>query len=988
MINDLETIGANVDDVINAGQSYLVDDPSALHELSLNNNISLKIISQNIRSVTKNLDDFGTFISRSKLEFDLIILSECWLQGCGSIPSLDQYCTFSTSRHINQNSGVIVYIRDNINDASAFEPDLDDADCLVVRIGKNHVFICVYRSPSFASTVNFLSSLDKLLISLKHVPNVYILGDINIDICINTVDNRSDEYLDLLALHGLLTSHVFPTRQDKCIDHCIIKSKTKVITAICKSSVTDHRCLYLAISSGSNQQISRAQNWMKIINYEKVVKLISDRNWEDILNLHDANETTENLVGIISNVIKSCTKSRPVPNRKLTLQPWVTPGLLRCMRFRDTLHQRHKKSPDDKPLELTYKRYRNHCNNILHNLKNAYDRAELHDANHDIKKTWKVIKRVCGYNTTNKKDNLDELIKLKSTPQDSTDHINDYFVNIGENLAATILQKLNLSQDELVQRFKPTDSQLHSFMLLETNLIEVNNIISSLKNTSSTGWDGISSLLLKKCIGILGPPITHLCNLCLTSGVFPTLLKESIVIPIFKSGDRDGITNYRPISLLSTLAKILEKLINTRLVNYLEANNLLAGNQYGFRAKKSTVDAIGNLVTQVADNLDKKQKCIGVFLDLAKAFDTVSVPLLLRKLESFGVRGVPLNLFKDYLSGRSQAVKMGDTFSSKKPISFGVPQGSVLGPTLFLIYINNLCQTTLTNAKITTFADDTVIVFNGSTWEDARMAAENGMRLIINWLNNNLLTLNLSKTKYVTFSIYKNSQPSTDFTLKAHTCSVDTNKNCDCYTLSATDSIKYLGITIDKNLNWKIQIDTLKSRIRKLIHIFKRIRQLRDETTNRTVYLTLCQSILTYGIQAWGGASKTSLIKLERSQRTILKVLNFKPFKYPTVDLYKETKVLTVRQLYIKLILLRQHAYPGRTDNLSDRRAHEVYKVPTCRTSFAHGFANFLGPLLYNRINKVIPLRQKSRFACRRALDEYLCQFDYEGTEKLLLLMK
>lgn len=320
-------------------------------------------------------------------------------------------------------------------------------------------------------------------------------------------------------------------------------------------------------------------------------------------------------------------------------------------------------------------------------------------------------------------------------------------------------------------------------MLLDTDVIEINKIVTSLKNTSSSGWDGITSIFLKKCLSVLVEPIMFICNTCLSTGVFPKVLKDSIVLPIFKTGEREKVTNYRPISLLPTLSKILEKVLNNRLVNFLEKHNLLSGNQFGFRSKRSTFDAIESLVTEITNNIDKQFKCVGVFLDLAKAFDTVSIPLLLCKLESIGIRGTPLELFRDYLSDRTQSVKIGDTLSSKQSLDFGVPQGSVLGPTLFLVYINSLCDSLIPNAKIITFADDTAIIFKGKTWNEVRESAENGMRIVIDWLNNNLLTLNLDKTKYIPFSIYKNSQPKSNFSIKAHSCSLVDSANCNCYSL-------------------------------------------------------------------------------------------------------------------------------------------------------------------------------------------------------------
>ncbi|CAG9112155.1 unnamed protein product [Plutella xylostella] len=334
-----------------------------------------------------------------------------------------------------------------------------------------------------------------------------------------------------------------------------------------------------------------------------------------------------------------------------------------------------------------------------------------------------------------------ELLHL-NTKIDSVDHVNDYFASVGKRLAEKITSGHGDIDKAIKQNINSIPILSNTFVLSETDNREVEITLKLLKDDCAVGWDSIPAKVLKSSSNVLVPLMTHICNLSFRSGIFPESFKIAIIHPIHKGGNMDSVNNYRPISVLPAMSKILEKLINARLIKFFAKYNILSDNQYGFRMNRSTQDAILNLTDTVVRKLDSNCKCIGIFLDLAKAFDTVSIPTLLDKLERVGFRDGSLKLFNSYLTNRQQMVRIGDHSSTLKTVNFGVPQGSILGPSLFLVYINDLCNLNISKGSIISFADDTTLIFHGESWEDVARTAENGLKAVTEWLRSNLLTLN------------------------------------------------------------------------------------------------------------------------------------------------------------------------------------------------------------------------------------------------------
>lgn len=946
---------------------------------------SLVVFTQNIRSINCNFNGLELLLTRLNLHCDVLVLTESWLSCTTSIPNLPGYRSAATKNNVKQNDGVVILYKEHLR-FKIVEPEFSEGNCLIATIKNKIAIVAIYRSPSFSNIDTFLKSLDDVLTNYSSFDNIIVIGDINIAINIDKIDLQGERYLNLAASHGLLPAHTLTTRPDSktCIDHILLKTKSTCSTIVPIATLTDHYPVLLHMKFKKTQQF--AITTIKKIDEDGLKEEISKIDFTVVYESQDPNISLMYITHCLQAAINNNTKVITLSRRKKIIKPWITQGLLRCMRNRDKLHKKLKLSPDNATLKLTYTRYRNHCNTILKKVKRTYEKNLVKSVQNDNKKLWKVIKDVTN---TNKNTSCStELLSLADDPKHSLNKVNSHFVDVGRSLADKIRQNKSNILDTNVDTNSDVPHQLNSFVLEDTDEFEVDHLIINLKTDSSTGYDGISSKFLKIHKNILVTPLTFVFNSCLQNGIFPKSLKKSEVCPIYKGGDRDCITNYRPISILPALSKILERIINVRLTRYLESKNLLSPNQYGFRNGKSTEQAVNKLTSYISDKLDGKTKCLTIFLDLAKAFDTISVSVLLAKLERLGIRGTQLKLFESYLTDRYQCVRVGNVTSTDLPVTHGVPQGSILGPTLFLVYINDLTNLKLTKGEIVSFADDTALLFSAVNWRDVFDAAQSGFNTVRKWLNDNVLTLNIDKTKYICFSIRPDLDIDHTYAIIPHECTP--HGNCSCSKIERVESTKYLGVTIDRNLNFKEHIRILTGRVRRLIYIFKNIRHIVDPPILKRIYFALCQSLITYCISVWGGAPKTTLKSIEVAQRAILKVSTFKPILFSTAALYQLCGVLTVRQLFILKIILMQHSqiiYDPQM--LNKRRNYTVFKKHrTSNTKFVTKFSNSLGPFIYNKLNKVLNIYPLNTDCCRRKVLEYLQSLTYDETEQLLTVLR
>ena len=421
---------------------------------------------------------------------------------------------------------------------------------------------------------------------------------------------------------------------------------------------------------------------------------------------------------------------------------------------------------------------------------------------------------------------------------------------------------------------------------------EVIKIVFALKN-GAPGYDDIDSKSLKSIVHLIACPLTYVFNLSLSNGVFPMEMKISNVVPLFKGGDEMLFTNYRPVSLLITLSKVLERVMYNRLINFLNEFKLLFEYQFGFRKYFSSYMALMILVDKLSHYLENGDYVIGIFLDFSKAFDTVNHSILLEKMYYYGIRGPALQWFSSYLSGRTQFVSYNGVQSNTKSIKCGVPQGSILGPLLFLLYINdlqNVCQYSLPIL----FADDTNLFFNSKDITKLNFMLSEELSNISKWLKVNRLSLNINKTKYMLFT-------------KKRYISDQIKIEIDKTPISKTNVSKFLGVIIDDKLTWKDHIAYVNGKIARGVGILNKAKHYLNREALTTLYYSFIYPYITYCNQVWGSNYKSRLNRTVVLQKKALRIVTHSEYRCHTSPLFKQLNLLTVENVNNFLIGIFMH---------------------------------------------------------------------------------
>ena len=497
------------------------------------------------------------------------------------------------------------------------------------------------------------------------------------------------------------------------------------------------------------------------------------------------------ILGVINEMCP--IKSYKVNERR---ESWITNEALEAIKDKDRVLKKARRTGKPEDWEEA-KRLRNKVGRDLENLKADYLKGQQEVNRADPKKFWQEVSQIIPNNKSSSSEIWlrDQQNNQEVPPHSTAEFINKFFTEIGPNLAKSFNKEWVYFGDVVPDSIAP-------FQAGREEVLKLCNEINCMK---SSGIDSLSSRICKDTLIALIDQLVFLFNSSLNTAKFPGQWKEAKVVPLFKGGNRENDGNYRPISLLLLPGKILEKIVHSKDTAFWEVTNFLSKEQGGFRKDHSTVATIADLTDDLFRNSNQGKTTVAAFIDLRKAFETVNLAILIKKLENSGIRGNVLKWCKNYLSNRGQHTIAKGKCSVRLEVSCGVPQGSVLGPLFFLVYVNDV-QGALDPCNVKLYADDTILYQSGLNGKEAARKRQRSLNLFINWCSVNQLTLNTQKTKVMVFGSRHRVKKAGNVTIKA-----------DQVRLKVVPSYKYLGFTLDPTLNYNQHITALiRTVLRKL----------------------------------------------------------------------------------------------------------------------------------------------------------------------------
>ena len=887
---------------------------------TLQNMKGLKIVHTNVRSLTYKIQSLEHYFSKC----DILAITESWLTE--DVPST--YLGITGYNLIRQDrpksikqrgGGIAIYIKGNIPYKYNLNVSHSDqhSEIMVLTLNfkqsKKIDLIVVYRPPSGKPEECF-ERLTKIYDEHDHHHEIIILGDFNLDYS-NERPKRHPILKNFESHTGLNQVITTPTRitptTRTCLDLIFTNCSHVQSAGSLNLNYSDHLPVFIC-KKKSRDKLDKIQVTGRIYNNYNETKFRTDLltiNWDHYYTLEDPNELWAYLESVI---IKCLDKQCPIKTFSVTKRTpkWINHDVISLMRDRDQMYRRARKHNREDDWNMA-RFLRNRTEAAIMNYRANIIKTELENNKKNPKKFWEKLHELLPSKSNVPINSLTDIDSGATLEADVLpDHINTFFSNIGQTLASKyptpIIQK-PLIHDNM--------TNLHQ---QEITLDEIDRRIREIDTSKSSGIQNLNAVQLKHALSTLKLQLRYLYNCSLRSGLFPDKWKMSTVVPLPKVPNVESVSDLRPIALLPLPGKILEQIVGARLKSYLEENNYLSEHQHGFRKGRSTTSSILAFLNDVYLNINTKKPTYAVFLDLKKAFDTISHQVLLNKLLCLNIAPPCQKWFSSYLSNRKQKVIINGNQSQIRPISFGVPQGSVLGPYLFIIYINQLGDN-MNTSSIQIYADDTVLCNSDPT------ELKIDLQKVVNWCSDNLLTLNTKKTKWMIFrGRQREILPELTFEVNGEIL------------MQATD-YKYLGVQLDSRLEFEYHKQTLSRSINQKIFFLGKIRRYITTYAALQIYKTTILPIFDYADIIYDqdriGASNMWQKLQNKALRLIYNNYYPNPNRLSTKELHLKANLLPLEsRRYLHLLV---HAFdltriPSNLDNrdiLTRRREGPLLKT-------------------------------------------------------------
>ncbi|KAL0871061.1 hypothetical protein ABMA27_004866 [Loxostege sticticalis] len=893
---------------------------SFFKQLPSNCHLNISCLHVNIRSMIKNFTKLQQVVHNCTFPVDIIVVTEAGISNrIVNLYNLTGYNMYPQLRSNKRGGGIIVYIKNHLKltllhrQTKTFENITG-----IVKLNSNQdiVLCAVYRPPKTNRYI-FVKELSKCMSTFNEKRNLILIGDTNIDL--KTASSLTDSYLEMLSGYGLMCGISDYTRIEKklnlitksCIDHIFARLPTfDPYAAALDITLADHRAIMLACM-GDPVSVDTREVFKQVIDYDILYKELKNVKWlqtnctkspVDIFNF--IKRSFQNAKKAATSIIKHKFNKHKTTNQyKL---PWIDDNVNQLCEKRDKLFRAWKRNPLDSKLRLEYNTIRNKVHKVLENKRNRYYIKNIQQNFNNTRKVYQIINKMLGRVTSS----VDEVV-LKAFEGQSIKEIVNNFAKGFDKAVKNIIPTCNVNLLSPSKYSRPNNSSLY---FQKATRDKVNKIIKKLCSRKAPGSDniGVSDI---KCMNTEGATaIANLINASVETGIYPDELKIGCVRPIHKKGRRDDFLNYRPVTLLSSIDKIVEKYVCEQIYEFYDMHDVIYQNQYGFQAGKGTNDLLMKLTDEINEYLNNKKHVVVLFIDFSRAFDTLDHKQIITKLDDCGIRGPLLRWCANYLKNRKFSVRINDTYSD----------------------------------PVTVTEDDTCLLVADEDPDIACDMLQSDFNMLAKWCHDAGLVLNSIKTKLLHIkSPYIKRTLSKRIIAHNHDClhSSCRNTNCSCPSIELVNTQTYLGMQIDNKFTWHNHIEYVCNKLRQFLANIIILKNRIPFPVKMMLYNSLAESYIQYGLGSYGRTFITYLNKIYNLQIRILKNIVTDKIRRQFHDddsmLFKHCNILPVHT-QVKYLLLK-NTFLMKIYNLKS-------STPGANNMYGERTAGYIVPRLINNL--------------------------------------